>query len=121
MIKGIGTDIVKVNRVDQKYVSRILSEDELSLFGTFQSETRRQEFLAARFAAKEALTKALTGTKYFFAFAEMTIMNDESGRPFLKEPILPEYSVLLSISHEREYAIAVCVVEDAIIAPLDGK
>ncbi|MGI6393065.1 MAG: holo-ACP synthase [Candidatus Izemoplasmatales bacterium] len=114
MIRGVGTDIVKVCRVDLKYLNRILSDDELALYDTFSSESRRQEFVAARFAAKEALTKAFTATKHFFAFTEMTILNDDDGRPFLKSPQLPEFRIWLSLSHEHEYAIALCVIEDAV-------
>jgi holo-[acyl-carrier protein] synthase len=111
VIKGIGTDIVKVSRVNDKFASRILSEDELALFSTFSALSRRQEFLAGRFAAKEALTKALTSTSHFFAFTEMVILNDDNGRPYLAKPVLTDYKVWISLSHEREFAIAFCVVE----------
>jgi holo-[acyl-carrier protein] synthase len=112
MIKGIGTDIVKVERIEEKHVDRILSVEERKLYFAFASTSRRQEFLAARFAAKEALTKAFTTTGLFFAFTEMTILNDENGRPFLAKPSLEQLSVWLSLSHEREYAIAFCIIEE---------
>ena len=64
LIKGIGLDIVELERVEklmrhtQRFQQRILSEREQDLFNTL-SPSRQIEFVAGRFAAKEAFSKAL--------------------------------------------------------------
>ena len=57
MIKGIGTDIIEINRIiDLKYkdrfINKLLSQDELKLFNNFKCEKRKYEFLAGRWAVK---------------------------------------------------------------------
>ncbi len=112
MIAGVGTDIVKISRVKSKLSVRILSDEEKVIYESFSSESRKQEYLAGRFAVKEALTKAFSSTKYFFSFTDMVILNDEEGRPHLIKPEINDLKVWLSISHEREYALAFCLLED---------
>ncbi len=113
MIKGIGTDIVDIARIDDKHASRILSAEELLMYEGFAAVSRKREFLAGRFAVKEALTKAFAATPLFFAFNEMSVENDGNGRPLLVKPQLAGIKCWLSISHERDYAIALCILEDA--------
>jgi len=111
MIKGIGTDIVRIDRLKDDMIDMILSDEEKNIYMAFASPKRRREFLAGRFAAKEALTKALSSVGLIAAFRETTITNDENGLPVLKYPIWPDYFAHLSISHENDYATAVCVLE----------
>lgn len=111
MIAGIGTDIVKISRVKLKLSEKILSIEETEIYESFSSESRKQEYLAGRFAIKEALTKAFASTRYFFAFTDIVILNDEEGRPYLKKPEINDLEIWLSISHEREYALAFCLLE----------
>ncbi len=112
MIAGIGTDIVKISRVKSKLSVKILSNEEMAIYESFTSESRKQEYLAGRFAIKEALTKAFSSTNYIFAFTDMVILNNEEGRPHLIKPEINDLEVWLSISHEREYALAFCLLED---------
>ncbi|MBN2503872.1 MAG: holo-ACP synthase [Bacilli bacterium] len=112
MIKGLGTDIVRIDRVKHEICDRVLSDKELEIYASFSSNTRKKEYLAGRFAAKEALTKAFQSTGMFYGFKEMVILNDPDGRPYLKSPAPEGYNVWLSISHEREYAVALSVIED---------
>lgn len=112
MIIGIGTDIVKIERVTPNIAKRILSKQEFALFEDFSSETRRIEFLAGRFAAKEALKKAFPDYRNFHDLSELVILPDESGKPNLVSPQYEEWKIHLSISHEKEYAIAFAVVEE---------
>ncbi|HOP57498.1 MAG TPA: holo-ACP synthase [Bacillota bacterium] len=111
MITGIGTDIVRIDRIKEDMIDMILSGEERKMYETFGSEKRRREFLAGRFAAKEALTKALSSVGLVATFRETIIINDENGQPVLKYPSWPEHNIHLSISHENDYATAVCVLE----------
>ena len=121
MICGIGTDISEVKRF-QKWVnnpslySRFFNEKEIMRNGT---DNAKCQHYAARFAAKEAFSKAL-GTGIVFELKDVFITHNEEGKPLLNvsgkaADILKErYGecvVHVSLSHEREYAIAFVVIE----------
>lgn len=89
MISGIGLDIVELNRIESimkrtdKFQRRILSDRELSVFEGL-SDNRKLEFLAARFAAKEAYAKANgTGIRPGCSFHQIEILNNDFGKPLL--------------------------------------
>jgi len=119
VIVGIGTDIASVSRIDKiyqerknKFLERILSPDEINIF----DKNQKIEFLAGRFAAKEAIIKAMGEKK--IAFNEITILNNSKGKPYLanKEFLEEKYltkieSFHISISHEKEFATAFVIVE----------
>jgi holo-[acyl-carrier protein] synthase len=107
MIIGIGCDIVEIARLKETLLIKILSVPEIALYESFGSERRRQEFLAGRFAAKEAIVKAV-GT---IPFSEIIIINDASGKPHVSCGQLKDLKINLSIAHEKAYAIAYCIVE----------
>lgn len=116
MIKGIGIDLVELARIKDAYernprfAERILSENELSRFKTL-SEKRRIEFLAGRFAAKEAYAKANgSGIGGELSFQDMEIATDENGKPYFVKP--KRVGVHVSISHSDQYAIAQVIIED---------
>ncbi|HRX91609.1 MAG TPA: holo-ACP synthase [Candidatus Izemoplasmatales bacterium] len=111
MIIGIGNDIVMIDRIEDAHADRILSAEEKEIYENFGSEKRKKEFLAGRFAAKEALTKALSSAGIIVSYQNTTIANNEYGRPFVKKPDWPGLNVSISISHEKDYAIAVCIAE----------
>ncbi|MGK7379060.1 holo-ACP synthase [Planococcus sp. 1R117A] len=110
MIIGIGLDIVELHRIQKldsrssKFRERILTERELAEYAVL-SEKRRVEFLAGRFAAKEAFSKANgTGIGEFCSFEDIEIRKDEKGKPsiyFRQQEI-----GLVSITHTKEYAAA---------------
>lgn len=115
MIKGIGIDIVELNRVrtinerQPKFIKRILTENEILLFETL-SKSRQIEFLAGRFAAKEAYAKAKgTGLGEYLSFLDIEILPDLFGKPEIKTK--EKEIVHLSISHSREYAVAQVIIE----------
>ena len=110
MIEGIGTDVVDVGRIDASLADSILSEEEHELFRTFTSARRKREFLAGRFCVKEALIKAL-GLSGVKMMKDLVVLNDPSGKPYLKRPEDTEKTVHISISHEKNIAVAFCVVE----------
>lgn len=115
MIKGIGLDIVEISRIQKandmssKFKERILTPRELALFK--ELKTRRQlEFLAGRFSAKEAYSKANgTGLGRYCKLQDIEVLPNENGQPILyfkKEKI----NGFVSITHSKEYAAAQVVL-----------
>jgi holo-[acyl-carrier protein] synthase len=115
VIVGIGTDIVEIARLEQvgldRLMNKILTDEELTLVP--MKEKRKKEFIAGRFAAKEAISKALgTGIGSSFAFQDVAILNDSLGAPkVIWKEINGKPMVHLSISHSEHYAVAVVVLE----------
>ena len=103
MIKGIGVDIVDIKRVELKIKDKVLSKEEILLFENMPVD-RKKEFLAGRFAIKEALFKA--GIKEPFSL--LNIKYNEDNSIYLEN--YPHVKV--SISHERDYAIGFAIIED---------
>jgi holo-[acyl-carrier protein] synthase len=123
MIYGIGTDIVAVARMTELYarhgersLDKLLAAEEIPLCRKAGDPAR---YLAKRFAAKEALGKALgTGIRAPVLLPAMAVLNDELGKPYFRfNGDLAGYieerrlSVHLSISDERENAVAFVVLE----------
>ncbi|MBL6664945.1 MAG: holo-ACP synthase [Rickettsiales bacterium] len=133
MITGIGTDIVSVKRIenllkafDQKFLEKIYTKKEIGLAGQKGSQQdflRKTLFLAKRFSAKEAFAKAIgLGIGRGVNFCDIEIINDKNGKPeiklinqkdvFLKNHLsCIEYAIHLSLSDEREFAIATVIIE----------
>lgn len=89
MIKGIGLDIVEINRIEKalsrsgRFAMRILTEKELTIFNSL-TDGRKVEFLAGRFAAKEAYAKANgTGLGEGCTLQQIEILKDDIGKPVL--------------------------------------
>ncbi len=89
LIEGIGLDLVEIDRIDravsrnERFARRILSTREYETYATLQSK-RRLEFLAGRFAAKEAFSKARgTGITKGCTFQDIEVLNDRAGAPVL--------------------------------------
>ncbi|WP_423800406.1 holo-ACP synthase [Neobacillus sp. SAB-20_R2A] len=115
MIKGIGIDIIELSRVHEiisrqpKFIDRVLTASEKQRFSEL-AERRKVEFLAGRFAAKEAFSKAIgTGIGKELSFLDIEISSDGLGKPVIKKP---EVCAHLSISHSRDYAVAQVVIEE---------
>jgi holo-[acyl-carrier protein] synthase len=115
MIKGIGIDIVELNRIEhlirnEKFKNRILTNNELLQFEKL-SDKRKVEFLAGRFAAKEAFAKANgTGIGKDLSFQDIEIDTDQKGKPYIHKPF--KNGVHLSISHSQTFAVAQVIIED---------
>lgn len=116
MIKGIGIDIVELSRIEKlvnrqpKFPDRILTVKEKQRFNQLTAR-RRIEYLAGRFAAKEAFSKAAgTGIGENLSFHDIEIGNDSSGKPMILKPLLQAH---LSITHSKEYAVAQVIIEQA--------
>ena len=116
MIAGIGIDIVDLEHmasVCQKkpnIVEKILTEKEMTIYES-RGEKRKLEFLAGRYAAKEAFSKAMgTGIGKTVTFQNVTILNNEKGQPEMTESPF-EGKVFVSISHSKHMAVAQVVLE----------
>ena len=117
MILGIGTDIVHISRIQDlltkfgdKFISRILSPNEIS---AYNSGGKKISFLAKRFAAKEAVSKALgTGIGTDIEFKDIVISNNEAGGPIvtIDRDIAVGKNILISIADEVDVAVAFAVV-----------
>lgn len=116
MIAGIGVDILDLDHMEsvcQKQPSiykKILTSRELEIYEK-RSEKRKLEFLAGRYAAKEAFSKAMgTGIGKTVTFQNVTILNNERGQPYVYESPF-EGNVFISISHSKQAAVAQVVLE----------
>ena len=126
MIYGIGTDILRIERIEQLYgkygqalAERLLSRIELL---EWRSVGNKTNFLAKRFAAKEAFAKAVhTGLRSPVTLHHISIAHDKLGRPeFVVEPPLQEGlrqqgigRVHLSLSDGNGAVVAFAVAEKA--------
>jgi holo-[acyl-carrier protein] synthase len=126
VIYGVGTDLIEIARVEralarfgERFARRILCEPELR---RFQSHKQPASYLAKRFAAKEAFTKALgTGIHAPANWHGMWVVNLRSGKPVLEysealRRLLSERGVgkaHLSLTDERAMAAATVILECA--------
>ena len=124
MIVGIGVDIVEISRVDklnqefgERFARRVLTGDELL---EFERRKRNSNYLATRFAAKEAAAKACgTGIGGQLGFHAMQIENDAQGKPVLcfletADALVERLRIrnsLVSLSDEKHYVVAMVVLE----------
>lgn len=122
MISGVGVDIVEIRRISEamskhnNFIDRIFSKNEIEYL---KSRNLRPEFVAGRFAAKEAVSKAL-GTGFSgFEFKDIEIDRTAAGKPIVvlkgKAKLIAQkygnYKVHLSISHGIDNAIAYAIME----------
>ncbi len=130
MIYGIGTDICDVRRIrnslarhGERFAKKILNETE---FATWQLRSSRWpergvRYLATRFSAKEAFSKAIgLGMTYPMTWRQCEVVKLTSGRPtIVLHGALRDWfetrglSAHLSLTDETDYAVAFCVVEIA--------
>ena len=108
MIKGIGVDIMDNRRIKNldEFAIHILSEDEKKRYSLITNEKSKKCYLGARFAAKEALYKA---TNKLVDFKSISVLNDESGAPYVVGPY--DDQIFISLSHEEDYSIAYVICE----------
>ena len=124
MILGTGIDIIEVKRIaasyekfGERFVNRILLPDEIAYC---RSHKNPAPFLAARFAAKEAISKAFgTGIGAALGWQDMEIRRKESGEPFVVlhgkgEELFAARGakrLLVSLSHTANYAAVTAILE----------
>lgn len=124
MIKGIGTDIVSTARIaealqnfGERFAQRILCDNEMERFQSLDNATN---YLAKRFAAKEAVAKAMGTGIGKISWQDIEIANDPQGAPL----IIPSQALQrqmetngvkclhVSISDEHNFAVAFVIAED---------
>ncbi|NHZ88900.1 holo-ACP synthase [Massilia sp. CCM 8733] len=126
MIYGIGTDIVQVSRIgaalarSERFASKILGEDELAVFRQRreQNAVRGLRYLATRFAAKEAFSKALgLGLRAPMAWRSAQMLNTPQGQPVMVcSGALADFMrqnglcAQVTVSDEAEYGVAFVIV-----------
>lgn len=116
MIAGIGIDIIELARMqanitNDRFINRVLSEKEKAFYNTLRAEGRRVEFLAGRFAAKEAFAKAAGTGIGQLGFGDMEVLPNEKGAPEMKVAGFEGYRIFVSLSHSEAYAVAQVVLE----------
>ncbi|MBN2604307.1 MAG: holo-ACP synthase [Bacilli bacterium] len=115
MSKEIGIDIVEFaeikEKVSDKFIQRILSIPELERYHAIHNEKRKLEYLAGRFAAKEAYTKVYKTFDQALNFTDVQVLSDQVGAPYIVSKYRPEDTIKISISHSKNYVIAICIKE----------
>lgn len=117
MIKGIGIDIIELERIrksmeNPRFIDRILTEKEKESYLQLHNEARKIEFVAGRFAAKEAFAKAMGTGIGKLSFQDIEVKNSELGAPFIESKQQSSMNIFVSITHSREYAVAQVVLEE---------
>ncbi|MCU7558079.1 holo-ACP synthase [Macrococcus capreoli] len=112
MIKGIGTDIIEIARIQKslenpKLITRILHPKEIERFESFTSEKRRAEYFAGRFCVKEAYSKALGTGIGQLNFNDICCLNDAAGKPYIEG-----VNAHVSIAHSDTVATAYVIIEE---------
>ena len=128
-IAGVGIDLIKMDRIDRawqrhpdRFPEKILGQDELKVFRARAARDRLRgvRYLATRFAAKEAFSKAIgLGMHTPMWWTRMQTLNAPGGRPrvVLSSPLAEWYeerfgAAHVSITDESEYGAAYVVVEN---------
>jgi len=112
MNNAIGIDLVELEQLKDKateaFINRILSDRELPLYQAISHPQKQLEFLAGRFAAKEAYTKVYQTFDVPLNFKDVSILKNDNGAPYIESKYRPKDRVLVSISHTEHYAVAIC-------------
>ncbi|KAF0851526.1 MAG: 4'-phosphopantetheinyl transferase superfamily protein [Spiroplasma poulsonii] len=109
MIKNVGIDIVQNKRIKPSTVlsQKLLSISELQEYETLMDKEHQRQFLAGRWAAKEALIKAL---EIKLILNEVTIKLKDDNKLYVEGVPLGENEVIhVSLSHERDYSVGFAI------------
>ena len=122
MILGVGIDVVHVERIRrwrhiEGLYERFFHAEELA--SALPHDEVKILSLAARFAAKEAFGKAIGSGLRHFALRDIAVLNDSNGKPFMMltgaaEAAFKDFGggrLVCSLSHERDNALAVVIIE----------
>lgn len=124
MITGVGVDIVEIRRIKEaverndNFIDKLFNKEEVDYM---KSRGMRPEYIAGRFAAKEAVAKALGTGFRGFSFKDIVIDRTALGKPIVvlkgKARVIAQksgdYKIHLSISHGEDSAIAYAMIENA--------
>ena len=115
-----GTDIIEIDRIKEsieslgdKFLNKVYTPKEIEYCES--KKAQKYQHYAARFAAKEAIFKAISESlsdKFELGWNDYEILNNESGKPNVKITglDLSNIEIDLSISHCKQYAVATVVV-----------
>ena len=117
-VYGIGTDIVEIDRVKDAmertptFKTRVFTEREITYV---EKKKMPYHSYAVRFAAKEAVSKAVGTGIRGFSVLYIEILNDELGKPYVilhnkLRQKMEGYAIQISLSHSREYAVSTVIV-----------
>ena len=122
MIDSLGIDMVEVKRIrilmekwGDRFLHRVFTPSEIAYC---KSKSAPEQSFAARFAAKEAILKAIgTGLSQGIRWTSMEVVNDKNGSPSVKlgkriKDKIGDKKILISMSHTKEYAVAQAVLGD---------
>ena len=124
-ILGIGVDVIQNKRIrnltsNKSFIKRTFGKKEIILL---KKNLNKTNFMAKRFAAKEAFAKTIgTGFRFNLNFKDIEILNDKIGKPFFykskkineiinKRFRIKKYNLFLSISDEKDYSVAFTILQ----------
>ena len=113
---NVGVDIVAINRIDSilnskreaRFLDKIFSDKEIT---ESKDKTNKSQYFSGRFAAKEAIKKALSSYDKTTdrSFKSIEVLNSSSGKPYVISK--SNHDINISISHDGNYAVAFCVID----------
>ncbi len=121
MVIGLGIDIIEIDRIQSsiekygdKFLNKIYTQNEINYC---LGKKNKYQHLAARFAAKEAVYKALeSGWEKGTTWQDIEIFNEPSGMPYaklsgkLQKFLAEDKSLKISMSHSRDYVTCVAII-----------
>jgi holo-[acyl-carrier protein] synthase len=122
VILGIGTDIIEIKRIEEavkrneRFLQKCFTKPEQKLF---EERKYNIQTIAATFAAKEAVAKALGTGFRTFGLCDIEILRDGKGKPYVitygnAKKLADELNIsqiLITLSHCKEYAVAYAIVQ----------
>ncbi len=110
---GIGVDceeVVRFKKLNSKFFNNIFTKKEIAYCNSFANS---HEHYAVRYAAKEAVIKALSNSKIKLFFNQIEILNDKTGVPtakFIYQSMNKKFQIYLSLTHTNVIAMAFVVL-----------
>lgn len=116
-MKSLGIDIIEIDRIEKIiqefgdiFLKKVFSEEEIKYC---KAKAKPSQHFAARFAAKEAIAKALgMGFKNNLMLRDIEVRNDLNGKPHVYFRGIKDDRFLISISHSNSHVVAVALLEE---------
>src|SRR5699024_6886569 len=111
-----GIDLIELDRMEnvikkrKRFLDRILTTNEKAIYDQLHKKSRQLEFIAGRFAAKEAFAKAAGTGIGKLSFQHIEILPTKNGAPIISVRGFTNKKIFLSISHSKQYAIAQVII-----------
>ncbi len=108
----IGIDIVEHSKVENKsieFIKRVLSTQEYNIYILIKNKKRQVEYIASRFASKEAIFKAYKDGNKTLNYKDISILNNDNGSPYVSSLLLND-DINITISHSDNYSIAFVLI-----------